>query len=84
MNKKQRPYGRCTITGPDDEVALIFRHLPEVDAPAPADAKDAARYRWIRAVDSWFREQGMAPDEIDAAIDEAMVSHPPGTPLGGA
>lgn len=79
--ERRHPYGRCTITGPEDEVAFIFRHLPDVDASVPdhptvGDAKDAARYRWIRATDSWFKEQGMAPDEIDAAVDEAMASHP--------
>ena len=38
-----------------------------------AARRDAERYRWIRRVDTWFKEQNMTPEEIDAAIDEAMT-----------
>jgi hypothetical protein len=32
-----RPYGMCSIVGPAEDVAFVFRHLPDVDdAPEPA------------------------------------------------
>jgi hypothetical protein len=37
--ERSRPFGRCMITGPDEDVAFIFQHLPDVDdieaKPAP-------------------------------------------------
>lgn len=30
---RQHGYGTCTIAGPDEDVAHIFSHLPDVDAP---------------------------------------------------
>ena len=39
---------------------------------ATQDAKDAARYRWLRGRAWPFTFQGDNPEDADAAVDEAM------------
>lgn len=41
-----------------------------------ADAKDAARYRWLRGRAWPFTFKGDTPESADAAIDEAMENDP--------
>jgi len=71
----------------EDFVSWVNAHI----AAPPADAKDAARYRWLRRTGGkWTMQDGrkvdlfaewnddvMAPDaEMDAAIDAAMLETP--------
>lgn len=69
-----------SITPSDDGAFVNIGGGPSVDlsaAPAPDDARDAARYRWLRTgAGGCFTDPGdfwgQSDDEIDAAIDAAM------------
>lgn len=39
--ERAHPFGRCMITGPGEDVAFIFRHLPDVDDTEPAQKADS-------------------------------------------
>lgn len=88
---------RCLHLGQAAEIEALCKFLNDAQAPQSAgadDARDAARYRWLReerdeqqpvvtlaTFSDWgpaWRDVPLWGDELDAKVDDAMKSSPSG------